>query len=533
MQRWTSFVTIIPIMLILILPVVTLNFDSGLVITTDLVDSQLVEAGVTNGQTYLNVTYDSISNTLGGESVIELDDGGFLIGTTFTEGGFDYGLVRVDSNGDYLWNKTYGDANTNRLEYLIKCSDGGFALLGRSYNWPVPGTYDDIWLVRTNSSGDMLWNATYAGPYNDNPAGIIELDDGFMIAGTYHVTNSPNWDFWLIRTNETGSVEWSKTYGNLDTQICEDFIQTSDNGYALCGRDGTGDIWLVKTDSQGNHAWNKTWGGVETEYAYGIIECELGGFAIAGRSGNSMLLLRTDSNGNHLWNATFYRTDFVSDAYSLVETEDHGFTLLGECYDDSPEFALSTNHLLSMQEGSGTVWLLQTDSTGDIVWDHYLGHDGDYSSFLTTVEDGGYLITGTTEAYIFLWIIPELDWIQTPTDQVITVDSKFLYQLEATSAAAPLIWEVNNSSFVIDENGVLRNASLLEVGIYELSVTVTDVVGNTLTADISVTVSSDSIPTTTPTEPSGDQTLLILAVAGIGGGVVIVLLVVIVKKRSG
>ena len=94
---------------------------------------------------------------------------------------------------------------------------------------------------------------------------------------------------------------------------------------------------------------------------------------------------------------------------------------------------------------------------------------------------------------------------------------------------------MNNSSFVIDENGVLRNATLLEVGIYELSITVTDAVGNTLTADISVTVNSDSTPpTSTPTTlPGGNQTLLILAVAGIGGGVVIVLLVVLVKKRGG
>ncbi len=522
--------TLVSVVLILVLPVTTLKFDNGSVISTDVVDSPVAKAGVTNGQTYLNETYDSIDNSQGGEAVIELDDGGFMIGATIN---FDFGLVRLDPNGNYLWNKTYDDTKTNSLEYLIKCSDGGFALLGRTYNWPVPGTYNDMWLIRTNSSGHMLWNATYGGPWNDDSAGIIELADGFMIAGTYHVTNDPNMDFWLIRTNETGSVEWSKTYGNLDTQICEEFIQTSDNGYALCGRDGS-NILLVKTDSQGNHAWNKTWGGVETDYAYGIIECELGGFAIAGKYDNSMLLLRTDSNGNHLWNATFLRTGFVSDAYSLVETVDHGFTLLGTCHPDTPEFILTNYHTLSMQEGSGTVWLLQTDSTGDIVWDHYLGHNGDSSRFLTTVEDGGYIITGVTEGHIFLWIIPELDWIQTPSDQVIALDSQFTYQLEATSVAAPLIWEVNNSSFLIDENGLLSNATHLEVGTYGLSITVTDAVGNTLTAVISVAVGLESttIPTT-PTTTGGNQTLLILAVAGIGGGVVIILLVVLVKKRGG
>ncbi|MFX1484963.1 MAG: hypothetical protein ACFFCP_17435 [Promethearchaeota archaeon] len=527
MKKWKSVVTLFSIVLILVLLVTNLNFDNGSVISAEVVDSPAAKAGVTNGQTYLNVTYDSFVNSLGGEVVIELDDGGFMIGATLN---FDFGLVRVDSNGNYLWNKTYDDTKTNRLEHLIKCSDGGFALLGTTYNWPEPGTYSDMWLVRTNSSGDMLWNATYAGPWNDETAGIIELEDGFMLAGSYHVTNDPNKDFWLIRTNETGDVEWSKMFGDLGTQICEDIIQTSDNGYALCGRD-VSDIWLVKTDSQGNHVWNKTWGGVETEYAYGIIECELGGFAIAGKSGDSMLLLRTDSNGNYLWNATFLKTDFENVAYTLVETSDHGFTLLGECILSLPEFALSNYHELSMQEGIGTVWLLQTDSTGDVVWQHFLGKDGDGSRFLATVEDGGYLITGSTEGHIFLWIIPELNWIQTPTDQVITVDSQLTYQLEAASIAAPLIWEVDNSSFLTDANGVLRNATHLEVGIYELSITVIDAVDNTLTADISVTVNSDSTTTTTTT--GGDQTLLILAVAGIGGGVGVILLFVIVKKRGG
>ena len=130
MQRGTSFVSVIPIILILVLPIVTLNFESGSVITTDLVDSQLVEAGVSNGQVYLNATYSSPDLVDGGRSVIELDDGGFLIGTSVNDNGIDYGLVRLDSNGNHIWNKTYGDANSNRLQSLIRCSDGGFALLG-------------------------------------------------------------------------------------------------------------------------------------------------------------------------------------------------------------------------------------------------------------------------------------------------------------------------------------------------------------------------------------------------------------------
>ncbi|TFH08992.1 MAG: cadherin repeat domain-containing protein, partial [Candidatus Thorarchaeota archaeon] len=524
MQRWKSLVTFVSIALILVLPAVTLNFDNGSIMSTNLVDSPTIIAGVTNGQAYINGTYDSIVGANRGDAVIELDDGGFLIGTTINNGSNDYGLVRVDSSGNYLWNKTYGDANSNVLVSLIKCSDGGFALMGNTYNTPVPGTYNDIWLVRIDSSGNMLWNETYGGPYNDYSAGIIEIDDGFIIAGTYHVSNSPDWDFWLIHTNETGSVEWSETFGNTGTQICQKMIQTSDSNYVLCGRNDP-DNWLVKTDLLGNQIWNKTLSGIGSQSVYDIIECDLGGFAISGKSGESMLLLRTDSNGNHVWNATYFRADWVSTGYSLVETSDHGFVLVGTCESGGSD-ALTSLHPLAMQEESGTVWLLKTNSTGNIVWDHYLGSEGDRTTVLTNAKDGGYVITGgTSDGHIFLWVIPELDWIQTPVDQDITTDSLFIYQLEATSAA-PLSWHVNNTSFLIDSEGVLRNATVLEARIYELSLTVTDAVDNTLTAHILVTVILDSTTNTTTTTTTittdGGQTLLLLAVSGIGGAVVIV-----------
>ena len=87
----------------------------------------------------------------------------------------------------------------------------------------------------------------------------------------------------------------------------------------------------------------------------------------------------------------------------MVETRDHGFTIVGTSEESTPEFALANLDQLSMQEGSGPIWLLRTDSTGEMVWDNYLGNEGDKSTFLTTVEDGGYLITGrTNDGDIFL-----------------------------------------------------------------------------------------------------------------------------------
>jgi hypothetical protein len=454
--------------------------------------------------------------------VVQLDDHGFAIGGNHLGGTLDFLLLRLDSNGGHLWNRTYGGTNSDSLTSLIQCSDGGFALLGDAYNFP--GTYNDLWLVRTDSSGNQLWNATYSGPENDYSVGLVELDDGFIVAGTYRNITSASWDFWLIRTNTTGGVVWSKTYGDAITQECKAFTPTSDGGYALAGRNQSA-IWLVKTDSQGNQVWNNTFYSPIYQDARSIIEVEGGGYAIMGYCNGDVLLLRADAEGNHLWNETYDRGGFTDSGVSFVETSNHGFTLLTISSEGGPDMRAQLKSFLALQDTEG-VWLLKTNSTGDLVSECLVSAGYHFCNYMTTVGEGGYVITGTTSnVNPFLWIIPELAWVQTPADQVIGTTSPFAYQLQATSAA-PLSWQVNNTNFLIDTEGVLRNSTVLEVGVYQLRITVADAASNTLAADIVVTVSPDSTTTT-----DGNQTLLLLA-ASIGGLVVLILVVVLVRKRG-
>jgi hypothetical protein len=521
MQRQRFLEASAVVLLILVLQFTAMSFDSQLAVKTDLTDCSATLAGVTNGQVYINQTYTSAYSDEG-NIVVQLDDQGFAIGGNRFSGTVDFLLVRLDSNGGHLWNRTYGDANTNSLKSLIQCHDGGFALLGDTYNFP--GTYNDLWLVRTDSSGIQLWNATYSGPENDYSVGLVELDNGFIIAGTYRNTTTASWDFWLIHTNTTGGVLWSRTYGNAITQECKAFTPTSDGGYALAGRNQSA-IWLVKTDSQGNQVWNKTFYSPVYGDATSIIEVEGGGYAIMGYSNGDVLLLRADAEGNHLWNETYHREGFMNPGVSFVETSNHGFTLLTISSEESPDMRFQLKSLSALQATEG-VWLLKTNSTGALVSEYLVSVDDHICNYMTTVREGGYVITGTAnQSDSFLWIIPELAWVQTPADRVINTTSPFAYQLQATSAA-PLSWQVNNTEFLIDTEGVLRNSTVLEAGVYRLRITVTDAVSNTLAADIVVTVSSD-----TTTTADGDQMLLLLA-ASIGGLVIIILVLVLVRKRG-
>jgi len=521
MQRQRFLGTSAIVLLILVLQFTVMSFDNQLVVKVDLTDCSATLAGVTNGQVYINETYTSIYTEYG-NMVVQLDDQGFAIGGNRFGGELDFLLLRLDSNGGHLWNRTYGGTNSDSLKSLIQCSDGGFALLGDTYNFP--GTYNDLWLVRTDSSGNQLWNATYSGPENDYSVGLVELDDGFIVAGTYRNISSASWDFWLIRTNITGGVVWSKTYGNAITQECKAFTPTSDGGYALAGRNQSA-IWLVKTDSQGNQVWNNTFYSPIYQDATSMIEVEGGGYAIMGYCSGDVLLLRANAEGNHLWNETYHREGFMNSGVSFVETSNHGFTLLTISSEESPDMRFQLKSLSALQDTEG-VWLLKTNSTGALVSEYLVSADDHICKHMTTVREGGYVITGTANNINpFLWIIPELTWVQTPADRVISTTSPFAYQLQATSAA-PLSWHVNNTDFLIDTEGVLRNGTVLEAGVYRLRITVIDGVSNTLAADIVVTVSSDSTTTA-----DGDQTLLLLA-ASIGGLVVLILVVVLVRKRG-
>ncbi|MBY8998459.1 MAG: hypothetical protein KGD60_12070 [Candidatus Thorarchaeota archaeon] len=519
MQRQRFLETSAVVLLILVLQFPIVSFDDGLAVKTSLNDSPAALAGVTNGQAYINQTYTTTYQESGG-LVVQLDDQGYAIGGSLLSGIVDFLLLRLDSNGGHLWNRTYGSTNQDTLKSLIQCRDGGFALLGDTYNFP--GTYNDIWLVRTDSSGNQLWNATYSGPENDYSVGLVELNDGFMVAGSYRNTTSVSWDFWLIRTNITGGVVWSKTYGDAITQECIAFTPTSDGGYALAGWNQSS-IWLLKADSQGNQVWNNTFYSTVYQSTSRFIEVEGGGFAIIGRSGNDVLLMRADSEGNHLWNATYHREGLGSYGLSLVETSNHGFTLLTMSYSEEEDKMFQLKSFSALLDSAG-VWLMKTNSTGAVVSECHLSADRYYANDMVTVREGGYVIAGrTAESDLFLWVIPELDWVQIPADQVTSTSSPFAYQLQAKSAA-PLSWQVNNTNFLIDTDGVLRNSTVLEAGVYRLRITVTDAVSNALTADIVVTVSS-----TTTTD--GNQTLLLLAIAGIGGLVVLVLVVVLARKR--
>ena len=147
------------------------------------------------------------------------------------------------------WNKTYGGTSYDWAYALVQTSDGGYALAGRTASFGAGG--DDFWLVKTDSAGNMQWNKTYGGTNDDMAFALVQTSDGgYALAGYTTSFGAGGLDFWLVKTDSAGNMQWNKTYGGTNNDMAFALVQTSDGGYALAGYTASLasglDFWLVK-----------------------------------------------------------------------------------------------------------------------------------------------------------------------------------------------------------------------------------------------------------------------------------------------
>jgi len=276
-----------------------------------------------------------------GAAVVQTADGGFAIaGTTSSigAGGDDVYLLRTDGAGNPLWQKTFGGIADDLGNALVQTADGGFAIAGLTF--PSGGVGDDVYLVRTDSAGNLLWERTFGGANFDVGYSLVQTaDGGFAVAGLTNSFSAVLDDFYLVRTDSAGTLLWQRTFGGADLEIARSVAQTADGGFVIAGTKGlfgagTQDIYLVRTDSAGNLVWQRTFGGSGNDRASSVAQTADGGFVVAGGTtssgagGEDVELLRTDGAGNRLWQKTFggAGTDL---AFSVIQTADGDFVAAG------------------------------------------------------------------------------------------------------------------------------------------------------------------------------------------------------------
>ncbi len=289
----------------------------------------------------------------------------------------DYWIVKLDARGEIQWQKTLGGAGSDQLLSIRQTSDLGYILGGSSDSpassekkEPSRGSMD-FWIIKLDSKGTILWQKTLGGENYELLKSIREIPGGYIAAG---YSNSPAGfdksensygenDYWLVRLDNQGTVVWEKSYGGKGNDELADMIVTRDGGFLLAGSsdsppEGTksaslgegSDIWLIKTDPSGNPVWQQSVDMGAVDIPSKIMETEPGDFLIAcsslsvdtnGIMQSDYMTVKISASGEILWkkNIGGDRTDLLSCA---AETR-NGSLLLEGTSNSSPtvKFILS------------------------------------------------------------------------------------------------------------------------------------------------------------------------------------------------
>lgn len=289
------------------------------------------------------------------------------------------------------WNRYYGGDGTEMALDLLWTTDGGFLLVGSTDSYGA-GDYD-AYIVKTDEMGVMKWNITYGGKYFDQISDIIQCNDGsYMLLGSTESFDASGTDFWVVKMNSTGIIEWNKTYHNIADEYGAKLLQTSDEGFVLVGTADTwvsNQGWVVKIYENGSTDWSQTYGGLGSERIRAIIIDPEGNFVIAGEKESypsgveDYWLFRINSTtGTVLWERT-YNLSIHDSANDLLQTVDGGFLIGGEIYNSATY--------------DRNMWVVKTDENGTEEWNHTYGHEYDDSvEVLVQTDDSGYALAGYT-----------------------------------------------------------------------------------------------------------------------------------------
>ncbi|MCD6595519.1 hypothetical protein J7L68_07585 [bacterium] len=359
-------------------------------------------------QTVWQKTYGGSKHDFG-NSIAQTSDGGFIVaGKTYSfgAGNSDVYVLRLDSSGDTVWTRTYGGNGWDEGSSVAQTSDGGFIIVG--FTWSLGAGKADVYLLRLDSSGNTIWTHTYGGSAFDEGCSVVQTSDGgFIVAGRTQSFGAGNDDVYIIRTNSSGDTLWTKTYGEDSDDMGYSIAQASDGGFIVAGVKGTisggtanayiaavtgagsCDIYLIRIDSSGDTIWTRTYGGEGSDKAKSVIQTSDGRFIVAGYTDSfgegrfDVYLICLNSSGDTIWSRTHGGSKVSNYCNSLALTSGGGFITAGE--------TISFNT---------AVYILHLDSSGNIIWSHtYGGKYNDKGNCAVQTSDGGYIIVGETGSF--------------------------------------------------------------------------------------------------------------------------------------
>ncbi|WNI34859.1 T9SS type A sorting domain-containing protein [Chryseobacterium sp. SG20098] len=310
------------------------------------------------------------SNVDDAQSIRQTTDGGYIIAGSSNSGdgdisgnhgNYDYWIVKLDSNGNMQWQKSLGGSSVDIAQSIQQTSEGGYIVAGSSSSndGDVSGNHGggDYWIVKLDINGNIQWQKSLGGSSSEQVNSVQQtFDGGYIIAGTTVSTDGDitvsygNNDFWVVKLDSGGNMQWQKTLGNIGDNIGYYAQQTFDGGYIAVGtsfnssnlESGLPDYWVIKLSNNGTIEWDKYFGG-----------------------------------------------SFHDNAITIRQTPEWDYIVAG--------WTASNNGQVTNHHGNLDYWIIKLDSSGNLKWEKTLGGpDFDYLTALELTADNGYIVSGST-----------------------------------------------------------------------------------------------------------------------------------------
>lgn len=324
------------------------------------------------------------------------------------------------------WQKAYGGMSNEVVYDVIQTSDGGYLVAGSSLssNGDLTGNKGlaDAWLLKLTASGAISWQKNYGGTLDENAGGVIETSDGgFVFVGSTESSDGDvtghkgNSDIWLVKTDNTGNISWKKTIGGTNNDYGEKITATADGGFIILGHtassdgDAAGnglhgtthsDVWVVKTTNTGSINWQKAYGGDSAETGISISRTSSNDYIIGGVSKSKNGDVAANKGAWDYWMLKIYSTGSIaweksygSAGHDLLKsctpTSDGGYIVTG--VGGTKDGDITTSH------GSVDAFTFKTDNNGSIEWAKPIGGSkSDVGNDIWQNAEGQFIFAGTT-----------------------------------------------------------------------------------------------------------------------------------------
>ena len=354
-------------------------------------------------------------------------------------------LTSVAQTGSLLWQKCYGGSGADSARSVARTSDGGFMVAGVTYsndgnvtgNHNPSGNFSDVWVIKLDPSGTLLWQKAYGGSNVDEANSIFATSDGGAVITGWTESNDGDVtglhgaagsfaDVWVLKIDSTGGIEWQKALGGSKNDYGQSVKQTTDGGFIVAGitysndndvsgnHDTTGatqDVWVVKLDQSGTLQWQKCYGGSKADEAHWVDETLDRGYILTGETysndGNvtnnfdptgvypDYWLLKLNANGALVWQKCMGGTNY-DQAYAVVQTTDSGYVMSG--ITKSNDWNVSNNHDVS--HATYDEWIVKANPLGNMEWQFcYGGSKNDFARGIRQTHTGNLIVTGSVNSY--------------------------------------------------------------------------------------------------------------------------------------